>query len=102
MLRAGGCVSGPAVQCRGGQNQQQQLAAPRAAAGAAAHAPAAAPQPAVRGRARPPGRRGRLLVRSSADPDGLHEAKLGPNVAAGRKEVKEKLTWGPATVIRNE
>jgi hypothetical protein len=46
--------------------------------------------------------RNRLLVRCSADPDDLHEAKLGPNVAAGIKDVKENLTWSPATVIRNE
>ncbi|KAF6262076.1 hypothetical protein COO60DRAFT_1699496 [Scenedesmus sp. NREL 46B-D3] len=43
-----------------------------------------------------------VAVRSSVDPDELHEAKLGPNVVAGIREVKEKLTWSPATVIRNE
>jgi len=43
-----------------------------------------------------------LVVRSSVDPDELHENKLGPNVAAGIKDVKEGLTWKTATVIRNE
>lgn len=43
-----------------------------------------------------------VVVRSSTDPDDLHETKLGPNVAAGIKDVKERLTWSPATVIRNE
>ena len=43
-----------------------------------------------------------LVVRSSVDPDELHENKLGPNVAAGIKDVKTSLTWRPATVIRNE
>lgn len=47
-------------------------------------------------------RRAGLAVRSSADPDDLHETKLGPNVAAGIKDVKEGLQWSPATVIRNE
>lgn len=47
--------------------------------------------------------RGRQLVaRSSVDPDELHENKLGPNVAAGIKDVKNTLSWRPATVIRNE
>jgi hypothetical protein len=43
-----------------------------------------------------------LLVRASLDPDDIHETKLGPNVAAGIKDVKDGLTWRPATVIRNE
>lgn len=43
-----------------------------------------------------------LVARSSVDPDELHENKLGPNVAAGIKDVKNTLTWRPATVIRNE
>lgn len=50
-------------------------------------------------------RRGRrsVIAASAADPDKLHEEKLGPNVAAGIKDVKEnRLTWSPATVIRNE
>lgn len=42
------------------------------------------------------------VVKASADPDDLHETKLGPNVAAGIKDVKERLQWSPATVIRNE
>eukprot|EP00879_Flechtneria_rotunda_P026022 GHRR01027696.1.p1 GENE.GHRR01027696.1~~GHRR01027696.1.p1 ORF type:complete len:252 (+),score=27.77 GHRR01027696.1:140-895(+) len=49
-----------------------------------------------------PGSRKAAQVRSSADPDDLHETKLGPNVAAGIKDVKERLTWSPATVLRNE
>ena len=43
-----------------------------------------------------------LVARSSVDPDELHENKLGPNVAAGIKDVKNSLTWRTATVIRNE
>lgn len=43
-----------------------------------------------------------VVARSAVDPDELHETKLGPNVAAGIKEVKEGLTWKTATVIRNE
>lgn len=42
------------------------------------------------------------VVRSSVDPDELHENKLGPNVAAGIKDVRTSLTWRPATVIKNE
>lgn len=38
----------------------------------------------------------------SSDSDEAHENKLGPNVAAGIKDVKEGLTWRTATVIRNE
>jgi hypothetical protein len=44
----------------------------------------------------------RGLVACYASEDELHETKLGPNVASGIKEVKEKLTWSPATVMRNE
>lgn len=40
-------------------------------------------------------------VRASEE-DSLHEAKLGPNVVAGIKEVKESLQWWTATVMRNE
>jgi hypothetical protein len=43
-----------------------------------------------------------VVARSSVDPDELHENKLGPNVAAGIKDVKNTLSWRPATVIRNE
>eukprot|EP00877_Chromochloris_zofingiensis_P009122 jgi/Chrzof1/4463/Cz14g14060.t1 len=39
---------------------------------------------------------------ASAENDELHETKLGPNVAAGIKDVKESLTWSTATVTRNE
>ena len=41
------------------------------------------------------------LARSSND-DELQEIKLGPNVTAGIREVKEGLAWSPATVTRNE
>ena len=44
----------------------------------------------------------RGLVACYASEDELHETKLGPNVASGIKEVKEKLTWSSATVVRNE
>lgn len=40
-------------------------------------------------------------VRSTED-ENLHEAKLGPNVLAGIKDVKEHLKWLSATVIRND
>lgn len=39
---------------------------------------------------------------ASADSDDLQPTRLGPNVAASIKDVKERLTWSPATVIRNE
>ena len=45
--------------------------------------------------------RRRTLARSSND-DELQEIKLGPNVTAGIREVKEGLAWSPATVTRNE
>jgi hypothetical protein len=45
----------------------------------------------------------RVVARATgSDSDDLHENKLGPNVAAGIKDVKDGLTWRPATVIRNE
>eukprot|EP00878_Enallax_costatus_P008536 GHUV01008924.1.p1 GENE.GHUV01008924.1~~GHUV01008924.1.p1 ORF type:complete len:243 (+),score=14.53 GHUV01008924.1:144-872(+) len=47
-------------------------------------------------------RKASTVVRSSADPDDLHETKLGPNVAAGINDVKKRLQWSPGTVIRND
>lgn len=43
-----------------------------------------------------------LVVTCSKDDEKLHESKLGPNVLAGVKELKENIKWTPATVIRND
>lgn len=37
-----------------------------------------------------------------ADDDGLQETKLGPNVLAGIKELRENMQWTTATVMRND
>jgi len=44
------------------------------------------------------------IARSSASAHGEegHEAKLGPNVLAGVKELKDNVKWSSATVMRND
>ena len=68
-----------------------------------AHLPAfiSLPIPVV-SRAQPARSARRRWRTHSTDDDKLHETKLGPNVLAGIKEVKENTKWAAATVIKNE
>lgn len=72
--------------------------------GSAAVAPAAAPR---RGHLHPHRHRparGGVAARASADEDAPRSGaeQLGPDVAAGIRDVQDNLAWRPATVTRNE
>lgn len=64
--------------------------APCATAAAAPHVPL------------PRRRSGVHVTRASASDEDMPEAKLGPNVAAGIRDVQRSLEWRMATVTRND
>jgi len=69
------------------------------------HAPHAQQQhPQQQQRWHHPRLRGSLIAprASSADDESLPEPRLGPNVAAGIKDVQQSLEWRTATVTRND
>lgn len=69
------------------------------------HAPHAQQQhPQQKQRRHHPRLRGSLIAprASSADDESLPEPRLGPNVAAGIKDVQQSLEWRTATVTRND
>jgi hypothetical protein len=90
--RIGPCLHGPR-----GLGHPPVAAAARGPTAAVTTSAAAAPRFAPAAAART-----RVLAHAANDDDSLPEPKLGPNVAAGIRDVQRSLEWRTATVTRND